>query len=555
MSLFLKYVTPLLLFTTSFSFAGHGRCGTEAIWEHQQNVRNGLVAKTAYSALVSCDPEAFYDTSNVQRRFTSHFRIYFVSEGPHATTTAFIDTLAVYLEKAWTLHTQTLGMRAPQAASTTYHYQQSDRPDLYPVEVLEIDMIRDAYSLMGGPCGGCYGLSFPPDFQNTELTELVIDNDFRYPSQNSDSLSVTYHSQTCKYPVAEEEITNTSTGHSYADYFNEAIAVTAFHELYHAVQSQYLDYVTHKNYSYWLEASAVGMEEIGAPAVNDYWAYLNSFFQNPGSTFTHIGDAISPYGIGSWFLYNYKQWGPRFDKALWERISENPDTTFDFIYAQELLSRKGNPDSVFHDFSEKIFFSGDRAHYLPTAKQFAEDQPFWPNMKLKNAGTEVSDFYPTAFSFLRLTGNALPAISETFKGKASVALWDTDGESVTFIRLNDSTSLQSLNAQIAQADSAVLILSQLRNSTSTGSILNDSLPMRAYPNPWEGASPLCFAGLPQDEHYIEVWTRSLKLAFRKSYQETSLCLEAASVRQSLAPGLYHFRAGNHGKTQPFLVIY
>lgn len=176
-------------------------------------------------------------------------------------------------------------------------------------------------------------------------------------------------------------------------------------------------------------------------------------------------------------------------------------------------------------------------------------------MKLKNAGTEVSDFYPTAFAFLKLTGSALPAISETFKGKASVALWDTDGESVTFIRLNDSTSLQSLSTQIVQADSAVLILSQLRNSTSTGSILNDSLPMRAYPNPWQGDSPLCFAGLPQDEHYIEVWTRSLKLAFRKSYTETSLCLEAASVRQSLAPGLYHFRAGNHGKTKPFLVIY
>ena len=551
---FLKYVITLLLFATSLSFAGHGRCGTEAVWEHQQNVRNGLVAKTAFSKLFSCDPEAFYDSTNVQRRFTNHFRIYFVLEGPHATTTEFIDTLAVYLEKAWTFHTQTVGMRAPRAASTTYHYRQSDRHDLYPVEVLEIDMIRDSYSLMGGPCRGCYGLSFPPDFQHTKLTELVIDNDFRYPAQNSDSLSVTYHSQTCKYPIAEEELINTSTGHSYAQYFNEAIAVTSFHELYHAVQSQYLDYLTHTNYYYWLEASAVGMEEIGAPTVNDYWAYLNSFFQNPGATFTHIGKANSPYGISSWFLYNYKQWGSKFDKSLWERISKNPDSTFDFIYAQELLSRKVNPDSVFHDFSEKIFFSGNRAKHLPTAKQFAEDQPFWPNMKLKNAGTEVSAFYPTAFDFLRLTGDALPTIPETFEGQASVALWNTDKKPVTFIRLNDSTSLQSLSAQISQADSAVLILSQLRDNPPE-SILDDSLPLRAYPNPWKGNSPLCFAGLPQDEHYIEVWTRSLKLAFRKSYQKTSLCLEAASVRRSLSPGLYHFRAGNHGKTRPFLVIY
>jgi hypothetical protein len=548
------YIILSLLFSVTLLFAGqHGRCGTQSLWEHQQAIRQGLAARTSSVTSTSCEAEAFYDTTLVQEKITSHFRIYYVLEGPHATTISFADTVAAYLEKAWTFHTRTLGMRAPKGADTSYHFRRSDRNDLYPVEIIDIDMIRNGEDLLGGYCGGCYGISFPPNnTKDYQATELVIDNDFRYSTESTPRDSVTYNGKVCHYPVANMELSNTSTGHSYIDYFNEGIAVTVFHELYHAVQARYLNYYEYSNYNYWLEASAVGVEEIGSPTVNDYWAYLNYFFQSPGTVFSSLS---SPYGVSAWYLYNYHQWGPLFDAALWSRIEKNPDSTFDVIYAEELQKREVNPDSIFHDFSENLFFSGNRAQYLTSPEQIAEDQPFWPEMKLKNPNTEVTSLYPTAFNYYRLTGNSLPSFSADFKGSASVALWNTDSDTATFIQLESPFSLTSLNTVITKADSAVLILSRLRTDVSTGANTSDSLPMRAYPNPWQGNSPLCFTALPQGKDYIEVWTRSLKRAFRKSYEGTSLCLEANSIRQFLTPGLYHFRAGNRGKTKPFLVIY
>ena len=41
-------------------------------------------------------------------------------------------------------------MKPPKAMSRSYHYKQENPLGLYPVEVIDIDLLRDTDNLMGG---------------------------------------------------------------------------------------------------------------------------------------------------------------------------------------------------------------------------------------------------------------------------------------------------------------------------------------------------------------------------------------------------------------------
>ena len=526
----------------------HG-CGTAALIEHHNASPAAKIAARTSNMLSSCAAEAYYDTSAVNERVTTHFRIYYVLKGPHATTDAFVDTAAKYLEKAWAFHTQTLGMLAPRGMDTSYQYRKSDNSGLYAVEIADIDLIRNAESLFGGSCGGCYGVTIPDDSGKT--SELILDNDFRYSTGTMDS--VTYNGKACTYLSSDDSLINESNGHYYTQHPDEAIAVTAFHELYHAAQLRYVNFLDYP--SYWFEASAVGVEEAGAPSVNDYWAYLPSFFNSAGTAFGSLS-ATGAYGLGVWYQYNYRTQGPKFDASLWKRFSGSPDSSLETIFAKQLDGDNVDADSVFQDFAQRIFFSGRRSKYLKASARFADDQPSWPAMRLQSPPVSAVQISSTpAFNYYMLKSSSTPDLS-AFKGKASIALWNAGKDSSARIyALGGEVRLESFSDSIAAADSAILIVSRLLASDTATVIAKDTLPMRAYPDPWKGASPLCFASLPKDKAFIEIWTRGGMLALREKYSGTGLCITETEVREKLAPGLFYFRAGSHGKTKPFLLIY
>jgi len=542
-----SFLVSLAFILTASANAAH-ICGTQAMLEHLHSIKaEGAAARTSYNSTTSCDAEAYYNSDSIQKRTTAHFRIYYVLSGPHKTTEAFVDSTAYYLEKAWTFHTKKLGMKEPLGGDTTWHYKQVGDSSLYPVEILDIDMIRDNASLLGGYCSGCYGITFQISDANPEATELVIDNDFRYSTPQSSQGSIDYEGNSCTYPISEYELYNESNGLNYATYFGEGIHVTSFHELYHATQARYIDFT--KYYSYWIEASAVGAEELGAPAINDYWAYLSSFFQSTGIAFD---SQESPYGIGTWALYNAKAQGIKFDASLWERYSVKPDSSFETVFATALENKNQDPDSEFSDFATRLFFSSSRASRIDTALYVTGDARDWPTKpRLRNPTSKALTLSPPAINYFRLTTDSIPDLS-SFVGKATVAFFGK-GEKTEFVSL-DTATLQSLYAKIASADTSVLILSRLREQNSTR-IAKDSLPMRAYPNPWRGSTELCFAGLPSDKDFIEIRTRIGKLVKRFKYSGTMLCLDEDLVKDLLAPGLYHFRAGGRNKLKPFIIIY
>lgn len=546
----MRFFLFLLLAMASFSTAERHSCGTEKLMEHQRQIKSGLVAKSmARSSLTSCSEDSYYN--KVSTLLTTHFIIYYTLEGPHATTTVFLDYLALYLEKAWTMHTSFLGMRPPKGMKHSYHYEQKNETGLYPVEVIDIDLIRNANSLMGGPCHGCFGLTYPGDETDPEASVLMIDNDFKYtPEYNSDKGFITdLNGKECSYPIASKSLYNQSlVPYSYADFPEKAIEVTCFHELYHAAQIRYVSFIDYP--SFWFEASAVGVEEIGAPSVNDYWAYLTDFFKSTGTPLTSLNQ---DYGAGVLYLYLYKQNGPRFDASIWEAYSKNPEKPFDQILASQWIKKELNPDSSFHDFAKQLFFSGQRSSYMTNESWVHEDAAWWPEIRVHQAVEDKKkSLSPLAYDYL-VVNSFIPDLTY-FKGQASLILWDKTKERATVEPLQKSDDLYLYATAISNSDSAILVLSRLQENTNAF-IPSSAKPLRSYPNPWKGSTPLCFSPLPQNQSFIEIRNRIGNLVSRVKTNSVTHCIDDDWVKNNMAPGLYHFRVGSHGKTAPLLLIY
>ena len=107
--------------------------------------------------------------------------------------------------------------------------------------------------------------------------------------------------------------------------------------------------------NFWFEASATGMEEVGAPEVNDYVRYIPEFLDQTG---TPIDQNTAIYGASLFFLYLHNRVDSLFDKSIWENFSKNPEGSFRQQYASAVEARKKNPQDVFQDFAERLAYSG-----------------------------------------------------------------------------------------------------------------------------------------------------------------------------------------------------
>jgi len=530
------------LLAVSNALAGH--CGNPIIWEHKQSLPNGVSARIANSSITNCDAEAYYDSLAVQEKRTEHFHVFYVLQGPHATTEAYIDTLLVDLEKAWNFFILKLGYQKPVSATKTWHYQKTPAMGLMPVEVLDLTLIRDNHLVYQGFCEGCMGSTFLPDDEYEHASEIFLDNDFYYSTSTSALQSSEFNSS-CTYPEADKAISNIFSGKNYALELFDGIRLTVFHEFYHALQFAYVTFFD----SYWFEASATAFEEISAPDINDYWQNVPILFASTGTPFHRVS---SPYSLSLWGLYNAKEFGDAFDKKIWERFSKNSEKTFEAIFAEELGSQNLNPDSAFHDFATRLFFSGNRASEVDSTWYITEDAPFWNSSPtLFSATTSHIELEAPTFAYYRLKLDSLPDLS-LFQGKASVVTFGKKQK--TEVNALDSATFTSLASQIETSENAILVLSRLRDSSTTV-IANDTLPMRSYPNPWRGETPLCFAGLPEKKKFIEIRTRVGKLVKRYDYTSSHFCIDSDEIKKHLSPGLYYFRAGSRNTMKPFLVIF
>ncbi|MBR4784525.1 MAG: hypothetical protein IK012_04635 [Fibrobacter sp.] len=572
-----KFIVFLLstLFVLSGTAAAH-KCGMAFAYQNRKNAAanpKGFAAKriTIARAQQSCDADAYYDT--VLTRETEHFQIFYtLDEGPHATIPEFIDSLAVALEDAFHFHTVTMGMRIPMGIDTTSHYQKPVKKGLYPIEVADIDFLRDPYNTLGSDyCHGCYGITFPDPSANGDHNKsgIIIDNDFHYvPKYSSREGSLVKDGKVCNYPLASEVQYNRAHGYSYADNWDKAIRVTAFHELYHAVQLRYTHLFEH--WSHWIEASATANEEIGVPDVNDYFFYIPYFFNSMNEFPLYLVDTIAygDYGESILYLYLYKHVDKHFDKEIWENFAKTPNISFEENLEKVLNKRNLSADSVFHDFATRLTLSGENANTVDKKLWVWDDQPNWESPRIRSANSNYSDskedyyygketsasnkFVPdTSLYSFRYYAGGEPDL-ENYRGRASVLLFN--GNKTEIRRIANTGTIDSINRETFLADSILWVFSRFANPKSIPEVIKDST-LRAFPVPWRGSGMLCFTPLPDTKKFIEIRTGRGELVLREPYTKTTHCISEERIKEKMKPGVYRFRAGASGKLEKFLVVY
>jgi len=478
--------TIALFFSQSFGLENM-RCGTLQLAEILKNPKKRMLAKEG------CIPENFYGT--VDSKKTANFIIYYTKTGSHAIkTNEYIDSLAFYLEQAYNLHRNALGMKKISGAQKTYHYRQNVPAGLYPIEIVDIGLLRN----YEGEFAATFGLTWPIGKE----TEIIIENDFLYGAD-------------CSGNVSKRAFISSSTGVNYSVRWDLALKVTTFHELYHAFQSTYFDWLTYS--TFWMEASATGVEEIGAPEVDDYISYLSSNFSNPGKSMNSLED-MEEYGWASLYLFLYSQIGSRFDSAIWNYFSKYPRDNFAMQLARLVDSLGRDAENLFHEYAKQVFYSGSRAN----KNSFWPDMPKWPNWRVNTRIPSV--LQPGTFDFIRAANEPNTA----------------------------SVARKSL---MQDGDYPVWVLSRLLEKE----YIAPEAPVKeiaVYPNPWNPKTPeIHFKNLPKDSKGIEIRSANGALLARIKLKESDSLSLSWKPDKFPAPGILYYRALPYGKNKVLIVQY
>lgn len=525
----LLLLIALALVSSAFS---NERCGTSQILQHKK------IKLQAHSIQLMCPAEYYYDS--VYTRQTKHFAFFYTKQGPHATTEQFVDSLEQAFEENYTRFLEKHKTRAPKGITKTYHYRKDVPNNLYPVEVVELTMLR-GYGNNQDYCTNCFGLTLQDNENDLNRSIIFMDNDFRHPNQLKAKLST----DSCKYYIADRPLWNAKYNYPYDEHFGEAIRITVAHELYHAVQCRYVN--LQKNY-FWIEASGMAMEEVAAPEVDDYQIQLQPLFNMNWSKLDSISNH---YSLVPLHISMYNALGPTFDTKIWENFSKFPDGPFEEQFIAAANSFNKNPDSLFHDFATRLYFSGVN---FDAKKAFSKDQKDWPSVAVYDSSIAIAnENYP--YMAYRATNQ----YNSELKGMGSFLLKNKSKDTFEILPINDYNDFRSKYGKIYAAEKSIFVYSRLSlGSSKPAADSTQKDKFIAYPNPWKNEGPLCFTGLPSPDKnnpIIEIRTRKGALVDSWTYYSTNHCLDQGEMAQKLAPGLYYYRAGRSGKMDKLIVLY
>ncbi|GBU24585.1 hypothetical protein R83H12_01219 [Fibrobacteria bacterium R8-3-H12] len=262
-----------------------------------------------------------------------------------------------------------------------------------------------------------------------------------------------------------------------------------------------------------MEASAAGVEEIGAPDANDYINYLSSNFGNPGKSIENLKKE-EEYGWAPLYLFLYSQIDPRFDSAIWNYFSKYPRDNFAKQLKRLVDSLQKNQDfdkdaeDLFHEYAKQVFYSGSRAKFSPY-ELFWVDMPNWPDWRVNTR---------------------IPSVLQA--------------GTIDFIKTANEPNTASVarKSDMQDGDYKVWVLSRLLETTSKEIV--------AYPNPWnpKTSSAIHFKNLPEKSKGIEI--RSANGALLARIYSLSWKPE-----KTPAPGILYYRALPYGKNKVLIVQY
>ncbi|MEW5702502.1 MAG: MXAN_6640 family putative metalloprotease [Candidatus Zixiibacteriota bacterium] len=181
-----------------------------------------------------------------------------------------------------------------------------------------------------------------------------------------------------------------SSLYGYATRPFDAMAVTIAHELNHACQWSYdaLEAEARRSgsddlptlYPWWLEVTAVAMEDIVFDNVNDYVAYLPAFFNNPWMSLRAYAnnsgpEGLHPYASGIWALFLAQRHDPVILREIWEECGQKSGfNTFEaFRTALERSPYNSSLDVEWAAFLVWNYFTG--RNWAPWSYEEGRDYP------------------------------------------------------------------------------------------------------------------------------------------------------------------------------------
>jgi len=141
--------------------------------------------------------------------------------------------------------------------------------------------------------------------------------------------------------------------------------VTAAHEYHHAIQiGNYVNRYTLDGFYY--EITSTAMEEFAFDDVNDYYAYMNNYFNHPELTLSRF----TGYDLAILNIFFAKEFDQKFLKRIWELMPDNRALTSVALASAERGSTIGHE---LNQFGIWTYFTGYRAvpnfnNFSPTTK-------------------------------------------------------------------------------------------------------------------------------------------------------------------------------------------
>ncbi len=287
-----------------------------------------------------------------------HFKIHYTTVGLDAVyrpghdrdgdgVPDYVEDMALILDSVWVHIIDTLGFPPPPADSF-YPSGGDDKYDIY------------ISNLFGAVFGQTYfdslSIDGPGSIRATSFIEL--ENDY------------------------QEDVFST-----YRNRPLDAVRVTCAHEFFHAVQFG-IDFTEAEPVTpllsrrYWMEMSAVWMEEEIYDDINDYYYYLPAFFCNPRLSiqqFNSTGD-YHPYASVVLPIFLSEKFGRGIIRDIWLRCGELGSGPSFLIAAQlaidSISGGAENWPSAFRDFALWNFFTGDRAWDAPEGIGYSEKKMY-----------------------------------------------------------------------------------------------------------------------------------------------------------------------------------
>ena len=137
----------------------------------------------------------------------------------------------------------------------------------------------------------------------------------------------------------------------------DAVRVTAAHEFFHAIQYSYYS----EGLSWWMEATATWMEDVAYDEVNDYYQYLDTFFNRPADPLDQFTGSYDVYANGACVFEHYlterPSGTPDVIHQIWERVRTRQSGALS-VFDQVI---PGGLRKAMEEFARWNYFTGPRA--------------------------------------------------------------------------------------------------------------------------------------------------------------------------------------------------